>query len=108
MNNATQIKPLILYTKDGKPAIYIRGHVGRKEVCGSLHMNHTPPGWGMSDYIFDQLKRYGVDTIQVYDKETKKLYVASRVTFEENFVPIDHKAGPQRVLAIDYWKVFDN
>ena len=108
MNNATQIKPLILYTKDGKPAIYIRGNVGRKEVFGSIHQNLAPPGWGMSDYIFDQLKRYGVNTIQVFDKETKKLYVASRVVFEENSVPIDHRAGPQRVLAIDYWTKFDN
>ena len=104
----SQIAPLPLKLKNGKVGIYIRGHVGRKEVFGSLHMNKAPPGWGMSEEIFVQLKRYGVDTIQVFDKETKILYVASRVTFEENSVPINHKAGPQRVLAIDYWNKFEN
>jgi hypothetical protein len=101
-----KVKPLPVYTESGAIAgMVVKGHIFRKEVFGSKHMLHSPPGWAIDAGIFVMLKRYGVDVIQVLDKETKKLYVTSRETFEREGLTVDRSFGPQKVLALPFWKV---
>jgi hypothetical protein len=47
-----------------------------------------------------------VDTIQMYDKDEKKLYVCSYNTFKENGLTVDRKNGKNAVLALSFWRVF--
>ena len=101
------VKPLILYAADGKHvAGFVRENVFRKELFGSKNMLHTPPGFTIETDVFNSLKRYGVTVIQIKDKETGKLYVASRATFEDNCLDVNRGTGPHKALALPFWKVF--
>jgi hypothetical protein len=103
----TAIKPLILYASDGKHvAGFVRENIFRKELHTSNQLR-TPPGWSIEADIFDMLKRYGVTVIQIKDKDTRKLYVVSRATFEENCLDVNRGTGPHKALALPFWKVFN-
>jgi hypothetical protein len=104
--SAVKVAPLIIYAADGKHiAGFVRENIFRKELIGSKNMLHSPPGWTIEADVFDKLKRYGVTVIQVLDKETRKLYVVSRDTFERECLPVDRGTGPHKALALPYWKV---
>lgn len=110
------IQPLIIYNHEHRPVMFIRGNIARKETI-TKYMLESPPSWGFEAQLFDQhgalpadtlvmLKRWGVQTIQVYDKTAKKLYAVSRQIFENNCVPADRGNGLNHALALEFWRVF--
>jgi hypothetical protein len=99
------VAPLILKSNDGNVAGYVRGNIFRKETAHKNMLN-SPPGWSIGMETFEKLRRYGVDTIQMYDKDEKKLYVCSYNTFKENGLTVDRKNGKNAVLALSFWRVF--
>jgi hypothetical protein len=96
------VAPKPLY--DGKYCVgWIRGNVFRKEKAEQLK---TPPGYTIDKDVFGELKRYGIDTIQMKDKVTGREYVCSYRTFAENCLVVDRKNGKNAVLALGFWRMF--
>ena len=110
----TDIKPYPLKAidKDGReycPGWIWQGHIFKKTPYHK-DMLLSPRGWTIETAVFNDLPKMGIDVIQFYDKDERKLYVSSMRNFMENRLPggCDRHNGHNEVLALGFWRIVLN
>lgn len=77
----------------------------RKTVVGSEHMLRYPPAWAFSAAHVEAARANGVLRVEVFDKETGRVYRCPFAVFLAHGFSFDRKHGPQVGLVLRYWTV---
>ena len=91
-------------TLHGKPVMSVENGVGYRKA-GPGELLRRPPAWSFHRSVIEQLEAAGVRQIVVEDQVTGRRYSVEWAVFIAKGFTLDRGFGPQRALALEYWRV---
>ena len=90
-------------TLRGKPVMSVENGIGYRKA-GPGEILRRPPAWSFHRSVIEQLEAAGVHRLVVEDQVTGRRYIAEWAVFIAKSFTLDRGFGPQRALALEYWR----
>ena len=95
----------IYFSEQGKPVARQIGNTLFKRVRGSVHQLRQPPSWAIDEKILQEAISNGVNMVEIFDVETRKIYRVSIDYFTKSGIRLNRGFGLQVALPLNYWTV---
>ena len=95
-----------IYRADGRAVVgRVEGDTFYKSARSTVHMLRQPRAWAADVDTLDQARAAGATWVEVYDRDTGRVYRAALADFYRRGVTVDRGHGAQLALPVSFWDV---